>query len=248
MKGVTRVAQITTDESLAPVLSQHLLLSVAEQLKLPLLQIARQAELAQLTSSPADAARIQTTADMALHLLDSYVLGVQFATDQSKIFEMEPVSISSVLYDAGAMLQPMAKAYDVELDLQLDGKYGPVMAHRNGLRAALVSLGYSLIEALPSLDRPQLRLQLSAHRCRYGIVAGLYCEAEELTTDALRQGKQLYGRARQPLTGISSSSGAGVFVADALLHAMQTQLTVSRHHNLRGLAAILQPNPQMQLV
>ena len=237
-----------TEHLTAPVLSQHLLLSIAEQLKLPLLQIARQAELAQLSPLPADLGRIQTTADMALHLLDSYVLGVQLATDERKLFETEPVSISSVLYDAGAQLAPIAKAYDVTLDLRLEGKYGPVMAHRDGLQSALVSLGYALIEALPSLDRPQLRLQLAAHRCRYGIVAGVYCEAEELTAEALRQGRQLYGRARQPLTGISASSGAGVFVADALLHAMQSQLTVSRHHKLRGLGAVLQPNPQMQLV
>jgi hypothetical protein len=242
------LAHNDTNNFSAPVLSQHLLLSIAEQLKLPLLQIARQAELAKLTSGPVDLSRIQTTADMALHLLDSYVLGVQLATEERKLFETEPVSISSVLYDAGAQLAPIAKAYDVTLDLRLDGKYGPVMAHREVLHSALVSLGYALIEDLPSLDRPQLRLQLAAHRCRYGIVAGVYCEAEELTAEALRQGRQLYGRARQPLTGLSASSGAGVFVADALLHAMQSQLTVSRHHKLRGLGAILQPNPQMQLV
>lgn len=236
------------DVNPAPVLSQHLLLSVAEQLKLPLLQIARQAELARLTASPADAQRIQTTADMALHLLDSYVLGVQLATDEQKLFETEPVTISSVLYDVGAQLQPIATAYDVRLELNLGGKYGPVMAHRKGLQSALVSLGYALIEALPAADHPQLKLQLATHRCRYGVVAGLYCEAEELTTEALRLGRQLYGRARQPLTGLSSGSGAGVFVADALLHAMRSELTVSRHQRLRGLGAVLQPNPQMQLV
>ncbi len=230
------------------VLSQHLLLSVAEQIKLPLLQIARQAELAALSANPANLDRIQTTADMALHLLDSYVLGVRLATDTDQLFETEPVSISSVLYDVGSKLQPLARAYDVKLDMHLDGKYGPVMAHREGLLSALVSLGYALIEALPAIERPQLRLQLAAHRCRYGVVAGLYCEAEELSTEALRSGRELYGRARQPLTNLSAGSGAGVFVADALLRAMQTELTVSRHHKLRGLGAVLQPNPQMQLV
>jgi hypothetical protein len=239
---------VRLNEASAPVLSQHLLLSVAEQLKLPLLQIARAAELAQLNAEASNLGHIQTTADMALHLLDSYLLGVQLATDQAQMFEIEPVSVSSVLYDVGTALQPMAKTYDVELQLSMDGKYGPVMAHRHGLQSALVSLGYSLIEALPSTDRPQLRLQLSAHRCRYGVVAGLYCESEEITVDALRQGRELYGRARQPLTTISASSGAGVFVADALLHAMQSQLTVSRHHKLRGLGAVLQPSPQMQLI
>ncbi|MCA9325357.1 hypothetical protein KDA23_04820 [Candidatus Saccharibacteria bacterium] len=237
-----------TDESPASVLSQQLLLSLAEQLKLPLLQIARQAELDSLKHSPKTIPAIRVTADSALKLIDSYVLGVQMATQKDGLFESESVSISSVLYDAASELLPFAKAYDVKLDIDLSGKYGPVTANRRGLQAALVSLGFALIEALPAMETPQLRLQLSAHRCRYGIVAGLYSDAQQLTTDALRQGRKLYGRARQPLTGISSGSAAGVFVADALLHGMASQLTVSKHHNLYGLGAILQPNPQLQLV
>jgi hypothetical protein len=123
-----------------------------------------------------------------------------------------------------------------------------VTANRRGLQAALVSLGFALIEALPTHDAPQLRLQLSAHRCRYGIVAGMYTEVQGLTTEALRQGRRLYGKARQPMTNLSPSSAAGVFVADALLHGMDSQLMVSKHRKLYGLGAILQPNAQMQLV
>jgi hypothetical protein len=235
--------------SSSPVLTQQLLLSITEQLKVPLMNIARRAELAHLQPEQADFGAIQVTADAALQLLDSYMLGLQLAgRDAAEQFEIEPVSVSSVLYDVGHQLQPIAKAYDVQLDLHVNGKYGPVMAHRRGLQAALVSLGYALVEALPAMEAPQLKLQLSAHRCRYGIVAGLYCEAEQIAAQTLRQGRQLYGRARQPLADISHTSGAGVFVADAILHAMQTQLTASRHHKLHGLGAILQPNPQMQLV
>jgi hypothetical protein len=194
-----------------------------------------------------DFGTIRTMADAALQLLDSYLLGIELA-GQEGTFEVEPVSVSSVLYDAGSQLQPIAKAYDVELDLRIDGRYGPVMAHRRGLEAAFVSLGYALVEALPAMGTPQLRLQLSAHRCRWGIVAGLYCDAEQVSTQALRQGRLLYGRARQPLAEISHASGAGVFVADAILHAMQTQLTASRHHKLHGLGAVLRPSSQLQLV
>jgi hypothetical protein len=232
----------------ASVLSQNLLLSLAEQLKLPLLQIARQAELDGLRHSSKTVPQIRVTADSALKLIDSYVLGVQLATQEAGFFEAEPVSISSVLYDAAAELTPFAKSYDVKLDIELGGKYGPVTANRRGLQAALVSLGYALIEALPALETSQLRLQLSAHRCRYGIVAGLYTDTQQLTTEALRQGRRLYGKARQPLTNLAAGSAAGVFVADALLHGMDSQLTVSKHHKLYGLGAILQPNPQMQLV
>jgi hypothetical protein len=240
--------QAVKGERPAAVLSQHLLLALAEQLKLPLMQIARQAELDGLQPSDSTIPNIRITADSALKLIDSYVLGVQLATQEAGVFEAEPVSISSVLYDAAAELAPLAKAYDVKLDLKVDGRFGPVTAHRRGLQAALVSLGFALIEALPALETSQLRLQLSAHRCRYGVVAGLYSDAQQLTTEVLRQGRNLYGRARQPMTSLASGSGAGIFVADAILQGMDSQLTVTKHSKLYGLGAILQPNPQMRLV
>ncbi len=231
-----------------PALKQQLLLSVVEQLKLPLMNIARFAELANIQSGSVDLNSIYVTADATLQLLDSYILGVQLAGQEAELFEIEPVSVSSVLYDTGHQLEPVAKEYGVQLDLRIDGKYGPVMAHRRGLQAALVSLGYSLVEALPAMEAPQLRLELSAHRCRYGIVAGLYCETEQLTTQALRLGRQLYGRARQPLGEISHTSGAGIFVADAILQGMKSQLTVSHHRKMHGLGAVLPLNPQLQFI
>lgn len=231
-----------------PVLTQALLLSVVEHLKLPLMQIARQAELGSMPGQQPDTRDIRVTADAAMQLLDNYILGVQLANQEAILANTEPVAISSVLYAAEQRLRPIARAYGVELELQIDGKYGPVMAHRRGLEAALVSLGYALIEALPAQEKPQLRLQLSAHRCRYGIVAGLYCDVEQVTTQALKTGRQLYGSARQPLSSVSHTSSAGVFVADAILHAMQSQLTTSRYRHLYGLGAVLPLNPQLSLV
>jgi hypothetical protein len=231
-----------------PILSQQLLLSVAEELKLPLLQIARQAELATLADNAAGLKQIQTTADMALRLVDNYVLGARLALEEQYRFEMEPVSVSSVLYDTGQQLSSMAKMYGIELELNVGGRFGPVMAHRQGLQSALISLGHALIEALPAIGDKHQRLQLAAHRCRYGIVTGVYSDVEQLTTDALRQGKRLNGHARQPLATLTHTSGAGVFVADAILQAMDSELTVSRHHKLYGLGAVLKPNPQLQLV
>ena len=227
-------------------LSQQLLLSVTEQLKLPLLQIARQAEHGQLTGQT-DAASIQSTADNALQLLDNYVLGVRLSLDHQQL-DIEPVSIASVLYDTGQQLDSLAKRYGVGLELNIAGRFGPVMAHRQGLQAALVSLGTSLIEALPALDSPQLTLQLATHRCRYGIVAGLYADTQHLSSETLRRGRALQGTARQPLASLSYGSAAGIFVADAILDAMRLKLKVSRHHRLYGLGTVLQPNHQLQLI
>lgn len=239
----------TTDGKLALIQAEQLFLSLAEQMKLPLLQIVRGAELGALLGDTAgQLAQVGTNADVALKLIDGYLLSMRLAAEENQVLDYQSVSVSSVLYDTAEQLHPIAELYGVELELSLDGKYGPVLAHRQGLQSALVSLGYALIEALPASSAPQLRLQLAAHRCRYGIVAGLYADIDHLTADALRQGRRLRGKAHQPLPGLSHSGGAGVFVADAILSAIGARLKVSHHHRRAGLGAILQLNPQLQLV
>ena len=228
------------------ILSQQLLLSVAEELKLPLLQITRQAEQAQLTGET-DLKTIQAMAGSALKLLDNYVLGIRLALEPEQL-AVESVSVSSVLYDTAQQLDALAKNYGVALELNVAGRFGPVLAHRQGLQAALVSLGAALIEALPAQQNPQLRLQLATHRSRYGIVAGLYADTKQLSNEALQQGRELQRRSRQPLINLTHTSGAGIFVADTILRAMRLNLTASRHHRLYGLGAVLQPNRQLQLV
>ena len=228
------------------VLSQELLLSVAEELKLPLLQIARKAEQYELTGQ-GNIAEIRTSADSALRLLDNYALGVRLALEPEPL-AVESVSVSSVLYDTGQQLDAMAKSYGVELELSIAGRYGPVLAHRQGLQAALVSLGAALIEALPAQGSPQLKLQLATHRSRYGIVAGLYAETKQVSNEALQKGRRLSRHSRQPLMNMSHTSGAGVFVADTILNAMNLHLTASRHNRLYGIGTVLQPNHQLQLV
>jgi hypothetical protein len=227
----------------SPVLSQQLLLTVAEELKLPLLQIARQAELGDSTELKS----IQSSADTALRLLDNYALAVRLAMRPEQL-DMESISISSVLYDAGQQLDKLAKSYGVGLELGIGGRFGPVLAHKQGLQAALVSLGAALIEALPAQENCQLKLYMATHRSRYGIVAGIYADTKQLSKSMLDHGRKLQKQSRQPLINVSHTSGAGVFVADTLLNAMDLQLIASRHHRLYGLGTILQPNHQLQLV
>jgi hypothetical protein len=233
-------------DSQSPILSQQLLLSVAEELKLPLMQLARQAEQGRLEGA-ADLAVMQTTAETALRLLDNYALGIRLALQPEEL-AIESVSVSSVLYDAGQQLDALAKSYGVSLELSIAGRYGPVLAHRQGLQAALVSLGAALIEALPAQESTQLKLRLATHRSRYGIVAGLYADTKQLSNDALQRGRQLQRSSRQPLMNLTHTSGAGIFVADTILQAMHLTLKSSRHRNLYGLGTVLQPNHQLQLV
>jgi len=228
----------------------QMLCSIAEQLKAPLMYLARQAELAQQLNpveSGATFKSMQTHADMALRLVDSYLLGLDLSNRQVSL-ELEPVPIAAALYDVAHDLTPIAKQRNTDIELVLAGKYGQVMAHPIGLRAALYGLGFVLSEVIhPEKIRNTLRV--AAHRTKGGIVTGLYIDgpADLQTSIAASKISQNIGM-RQPFTNLTASSGAGVFVANTIFDAMDTKLRVGRFKNQQGLAATLQPSKQLQLV
>ncbi len=224
---------------------ERLLRALAEQLKLPLLHIAREAELAAQRQDIAALQSIGYTADMALSLVDSYLLSVQLQAQPT--LELEPVSVSAMLQETAHQLNGLAQRYNCQLEVNLGGKYGPVMAHRQGIEAAFKTLGHAFIEAAPSAGQ-QHTVVLGAHRTSNGLVAGIFSEQAGLTADSYRRGKALLGTARQSLPGLSPAAGAGIFVADAILGHMAAPLHPSRHRNQAGLAATLLPSQQLVLV
>ncbi len=227
-------------------LSPRLLLSITEQIKYPLLQIARYAESSEIKGDY-DPTFIKTIAEYSLSLIDAYNLGITLSLDDTQI-DLLPVSISAILYRTAQNLKAIAKNYGVSLQLDIDGRYNPVLTHEVGLQASLVSLGMALIEALPSLDNQQLKLHLASHRCRYGIVAGLYVDNQHFSSDTLKHGRRLYGKVKQPMTDLNYSSSAGIFIADSILNALDLKLKVSHHHKLYGLGVILPPTSQLELI
>lgn len=230
--------------------SQTLLLrSIAEQLKMPLMYMARQAELGQ--QEAVDTTKVlnglEAHADMALRLVDSYLLSLDLTSKQLSL-ELEPVPIAATLYDVAHDLAPLAKQRNTDIELVLAGKYGQVMAHPAGLKAALYGLGFVLSEVNhPAKIRNTLRI--AAHRTRSGIVAGLYLDGIEDLQASMGYSKLTQTTfLRQPFPVLTANSGAGVFVAETIFGAMQSRLRPGRFQSQQGLAATLQPNRQLQLV
>ena len=244
---------MAVDAGVRPEASE-LLVSVAEQLKVPLAVIARHAELGLTRADAAlDAGLVATQADAALLLVDSYLLGLELLRDQTQL-ELEPVSVSSLLVDTAHDLHRFASQYGVEVRLETAGKYGPVMSNARGLKAALLSLGFALVEAQPALDaadagdtKPK-RLVLAMHRTPHGIVTGVYGAQQMISAESWRRAQKLCGRAAQPLHELGAGPAAGLFVADAILRSMDSCLRVGRYLRRGGLAATLQPSSQLQLV
>jgi hypothetical protein len=178
--------------------------------------------------------------------VESYSLSLRV---QGKLtpLQLEPVTVSSLLYDTADRLKVFAEQYGVAIELDAGPRVQPVMADRAVLQSAFESLGQVFVLAQAEAE-DRGAVHLMAHRSRHGAVAGLYGESAVLGVDSLRRAHLVQGRARQPLQGLTSGPAAGVFIADNLLRTLAAHLHVARYHHLSGLAATLQPSRQLQLI
>lgn len=241
MGQVGHIARLSSQE--------QLFLGLAEQLARPLLTLTQLAELASGDDPATAAARwqlVQAIADSSLQLVESYALSLRVHGNVLAL-NLEPVTVSSLLYDTAQTLQPFAKQYGVDLELESGPRLQPILADRAVLQSAMTSLGQVFVLAQAESDEPAA-VRLAAHRSRYGVVAGLYGQMPHISVDSLRRAHALQGAARQPLSRLVSGPAAGVFVADSLLRALAARLHVARYRSLTGLAATLQPSQQLQLV
>lgn len=229
--------------------SDILFSSLAEQVKLPFIQISHAAELLHSDQSFTGSGQLIETISLAsqaaLNLIDGYLLSVRLQKEPGLI--LEPVALSSVMYDAAQTLDAYGRAHDCEVQLELHGKYGPVMGRQEIIEAALTALGYSFIEASGS-NGGRAKITLVLRRTIYGLSAGIFSTNDQLSNGLLKRAKALQGLVRQPLGDFSAGSGAGVFVADALFTALESPMRVSRFHSERGLASTLMPSRQLSLV
>jgi hypothetical protein len=226
--------------------SDDLFLNLAEQVKLPFVQILHAAELLQDPKRfELSHQEITVASRAALHLIEGYILSIEL--QRKGHLDLEPVSISSVMHDTAQTLSQFAKLHNCEVELHIQGRYGPVMANRRIIQTALVSLGHSFIEAAANRDTRSI-IQLAVRRQTNGISAGIFSDNQGLSSQVLKQAKILQAISRQPLHDFTSSSGAGVFIADSLFTSLETVLKVARMRGLQGLTATFAPSRQLQLV
>lgn len=243
-KGMRQVGDGTQLNS-----QERLFLGLAEQLSRPFLTLSHLSELA-MSDDPERALEhwqmVQTIANSSLQLVESYALSLRVHGKVTPL-AFEPVTVSSLLYDTASSLAPLARQYGVEVELDTGPRVQPILADRSVLHSAMTSLGQVFITSQAEAEE-RLPVRLSAHRSRYGVVAGLYGGSTNLSTDSLRRARAVQGRARQPMQQLVSGPAAGVFVADSLLQALASRLHVARYQSMTGLAATLQPSAQLQLV
>lgn len=222
----------------------RLLAALAEELRLPLLQILHKSQLADINQDYSQLKDIESTAETTLRLIDSYLFSTQVLLGQQQL-DLQPVSVSAVLYDVQQHLSKVARLYNCQLTIRASKKTGLVMTHRLGLQTALLTLAYSFITASNTAKR---RIILHAEQVDGQIRTGILASNSGINQLALERARAFHGRVKQPFSALTHNTGAGVYVADTLCTAMASRLQAETKRGFRGLALTLQPSHQLALL
>jgi signal transduction histidine kinase len=229
-----------------------LLIALSDDLTLPLLQIRSSLELLQGNAYTAADMREQTrlmamSAENGLQLTEAYRLVLQL--DKLHEMPMEPVAIGAVLEEVAHQLSPYASEYATSLEVDIQGRLSPVLAHRPSLTAAIQCLSSSLIRAQAGQSRQtKYQLILGAHKSNGEIATGVFSDMNGLSDRTLRAARSLAGRARQPMPALPAGAASGVLIADVLCGAMWQPLRAAAHRHMNGLAVTVPATKQLSFV
>jgi hypothetical protein len=228
-------------------------MTLSEDIALPLLQVKTSLDLLESQDFAKAAARKHAqqsslSVEMGLQLVDAYKLLLD-AEAQAGL-SAEPVSVGATLEAIAHKLSPYAKQYDTAIEVSVQHRLAPVLAHQASLNAAIEILGSSIIRAQNAQsEQGKYLLVLGAHKSADNLVAaGVFSSVQGLSDRTLRAARSLVGKARQPLPAVPAGAAAGVLVADMLCAALWQPLRAAAHHNLPGLVTTLPASKQLQFV
>lgn len=225
------------------IIANDLSYSIAHELRMPLLKIARLSELQQSSRQPSLEA-IEVIADSVLKLLDSYLITTRYTNEQIQL-ELEPVSLSAVMYDVAQYLDRLSRAQNCEIRLKVQKNSGLVLAHHQGIKAAFLSLCYAFLHSTDHTKKAIISLE--AHRTQNKVVAGVLCNDLHIEKSAFNKGQQLYGRAYQSIKDIPTN-GAGYFIAANLFETMTVPLQFIHSTRRFGVMGTFHSSSQLNLL
>lgn len=230
-----------------------LLMTLSEDIALPLLQVKTSLDLLEGQGFAKAATRkhfqdSNLSIDTGLQLVEAYKLLLNAETPAGLM--AEPVSVGATLEAIAHKLTPYAKQYNTTIEVSVQQRLSPVLAHQASLNAALEILGSSIIRAQSAQsEQGKYLMVLGAHRSVDSLVAaGVFSSVQGLSDRTLRAARSLVGKARQPLPAVPAGAAAGVLVADMLCAALWQPLRAAAHHNLPGLVTTLPSSKQLQFV
>ncbi len=230
--------------------SSHILLkSVAEELRLPLVQISRLSEtsLARGGQLLEDMKLIESSADLALQLLESYILGLEFSNKQKQI-DLSPITMGAVLNDVAHQIHKVANQNNCDIEVAIKTSH-PIMGNYEAIKLAYINIANSLITSHDANDSKKRRsITFSVFGNGPRNIAGVYTQDLNISRLSWERSLAIFEKTRQKMPDFTSTNGSGFYVAHTILEAMSLTLVPSKHNGLKGLAAGFPLSHQLQLV
>ena len=216
--------------------------ALAEQLKLPLLQIAylSESKLDDWNDAKLTTSRISR---QGLRLIDAYL---QARTQAQTSLDLASIDSGAVLYDVATELMPLAKVqgFDVVIDKRSKQL---VMAHAKSLHTMLLLMGTCLIESADSDHVQPKKIILGTHSSKGGVVVGAFATGVNIGQHVLNVVRKLHGQAHQILPLANANIGVELVIADELGRQMDTAMKSYRHNSAQGFGSLLSVSHQLQL-
>lgn len=228
---------------------QYLLKSIAEELRLPLVQISRLAELSQASKYDfaSNIRSIESSADLAIQLLESFILGVEFSDRQREI-ELSPITIGAVMNDVAHQLHRLASQNDYDIELSIKSAH-PIMGNYEAIKMAYLNIAHTIITGDNSSDgKKRKSIVFAVYNRGPKNMAGVYGNNLQISKSSWEKSLAIFDRSRQKMPDFSSINGSGFFVATSILESMSLSLNPSKYRGHKGLAAAFPLSQQLQLI
>jgi hypothetical protein len=223
------------------VKSEQIINALAIELKTPLTQIAREAEVAGITG-------VSRQAEEIMALIDGYLLSSQTERGQ-QVLPLQTTAIGSILYDVAQDVRELAIGHQVDVEPRTTHKEA-VMTHARSLRIALSCLAqlatYSSAEEGEE-SRPRIKL-LSYIKSNGSVVAGVFSRGIQITEKDLKRAELLYGESHLALSTSMPGSGVRLAIASGLAESLGSKLVTLRRDSTSGLGLELMRSTQLQLI
>jgi light-regulated signal transduction histidine kinase (bacteriophytochrome) len=180
----------------------------------------------------------------ALNILDYAFYLTQY--EQTEL-PLTTISGAAVVQSVASELNQFAKAYNVELELDITKTLEPVYSNEHVMRGALYGLLSSLIAGCGNPKKSRIIIaaqETTPTTQRYGV----YSSDIVVNPKIIRLARAMVGKARSMTPTELHTSGLGLLIADESVNSINSQLNQFSHKGNKGVGFYLPMSTQLSLV
>lgn len=195
--------------------------------------------------SKSDIADIERLSKHALSTLDYAMFAINSMQTE---LPLTSVSAAAAAQDVAQDLWHIAKAYDVDLRLDVGKRLEPVFTNEAALKGTLHGLASSLITARDPQAKKQsvvLAIQQTSPKSQR---LGVFSSDIKMSLSGVRKANSFANQARMTAPNDIAHSGVGLVVSGQLIELLQSKLQAFSHKGQTGLGFYVPMSAQLSLL